>query len=351
MGDKAEQAYDIPGTHTIELEKTGTYNVDLQVDLTFNESDSLKSLHENPQIELVLISSNEDTIPLVPSQFEARMSKNGGINIRLFTCTVHTKGQYIFTGTNAIDTGQCKTIRFSKEEPNIILQLGVGFLILLCSILCSLFLLFATPIKRKSTKNEATPKPSNSSYLIATLIAGVGIILFLVPIISAIRESVTIKRYNLPGEHSITIPNAGNYNIMHEYETMLDGTQLVSSPKDFGEINISLISSNGDTVLFANDYGATTEGDSTKSVSLYAFTITNPGNYTLLGTTNKQLDTPKVITITKDLRERIQSIFQGIGLFLLSILIALVIIIKTITVKNNYNKQEKNRTSPASGSF
>ncbi|MFW6061540.1 MAG: hypothetical protein ACOC93_01905 [Planctomycetota bacterium] len=129
--------------------------------------------------------------------------------------------------------------------------------------------------------NASNAGPSRAGYLLAALVAIAGVAVAVGVIVHIFTEERTIGRLRAPGRVTLQLPEAGDYDIYHEYKTVVDG-EIVSQPRDVVEgLRLTIRPVGGDRRVPLEPMAAETNYNlgSRSGVGVYEFTIDQPGEY------------------------------------------------------------------------
>lgn len=131
-------------------------------------------------------------------------------------------------------------------------------------------------------------------FVLAGVIAVAGFIAAGVHLFSGIGAVESrLMQVVMPGSAVLTLKEAGTYTIYHERQSVVDGR--LYSATDVGGLRVSVRGPGGEVQLVPSSGGATYKFGSREGRSIFAFSVTTPGEYRITGTLPDGRMEPKVV--------------------------------------------------------
>jgi hypothetical protein len=185
--------------------------------------------------------------------------------------------------------------------------------------------------------------PSRWLYGLAALIVVVGIVLFIVVIVSTISDiGKSLTHVVVPGSHDITLEKPGAYIVFYEYRSVVDG-RLFSTNESLPGLHCTLVNvQNSDEIVLrpaAVDANYSVGGRA--GFAVFEFTIDQPGTYELYARYDEGQEGPDIVLAigTSVTTKVVGSIFGGFAILFGSFVIALVLAIVTFVKRHKSAKQ------------
>lgn len=184
-------------------------------------------------------------------------------------------------------------------------------------------------------------RPSGWWYLLVPVIlvvAGGSVALLIFHGVSALQS---MKSFVVPGEHEITLAEAGKYIIYHEFRSVQDGTVYNVPTEGISDLTIHLVNkaSGEPVVLDSSSVSETYTYHSREGKSVFSFQIDEPGQYILAATYPPEEEGPAtVLTIGRGVIGKIVTmVFGSLGIigagFVLSLVVFLLVLLKRSAAK------------------
>jgi hypothetical protein len=176
-------------------------------------------------------------------------------------------------------------------------------------------------------------KPSKIFYGVSGVILVIGVILFVIILISGIFASVdTINnRFIVPGTKSIELKETGKYNIYFEYRSVIDGK--IFETNNISGLMCSLRNTETDEFIKLNNSSVNSyySAAGREGKSIFEFTINETGKYELKAWYETGSGEEAVLAIGKGFGMRlVGTVILSIGILFISFGAAITIFIVTL---------------------
>jgi len=184
--------------------------------------------------------------------------------------------------------------------------------------------------------SETKSIPCRRRYLLAGLLALVGLAAPAAPIGYVIREALKPPSYVIvPGKGSLDLPEAGKYKICYEYRSVVGGKTYIS-PQAFPGLACRIVhADSGEEVPVESMFGSLTYTSSGHAgTGIWQFEIDQAGSYELTGWYPEGVTGPAEVVLAIDkafpLVVLLVGIFAGGGIALICWILAGVLVVLTL---------------------
>jgi hypothetical protein len=185
---------------------------------------------------------------------------------------------------------------------------------------------FWTTIMERKYVMEKSEAPSRIMYVWALGIIVLGTVLFAVLLFSSLVGEDT--RVMVPGSTEITFEESGTYTVYHEYRTMIDGQLYATDPSVSGLfVALTEETSGREIDITSPSFTGSYTINGREGVSVFTFTIDEPGQYELHGWYEGNEQGPDVVLAIKS--SMMQDVIIAIGIFLVCNIVGIFLFVRT----------------------
>ena len=193
--------------------------------------------------------------------------------------------------------------------------------------------------------SETNVKPSGWYYVVAGLVLVGGIAGFVFILIDGLSDlSGSMQQVVVPGQHELTLTEAGSHTVFHEYRSVFGDKVYSSRQGGISGLRCRLVSKTTDreVQLSPSSMNSTYSMGSRSGVSIFDFNIDAPGDYMFSAQYPPGQDGPEtVMAIGQGFMGRLMmTILGGLGTMFGSMGLAIAIAVVT------FIKRRKSRKSP-----
>ena len=194
-------------------------------------------------------------------------------------------------------------------------------------------------------------KPSKWLYGLAVLVVLVGIVLFAVILFSGIASTTRgLTQVVVPGQRTIDFEKAGNYTIFYEYQSTYDNRVYATDENLSGLECVVVDARSEERVPLSPPATASNYSFGGRSGrSIFVFTVERPGPYEIQAYYAEGHFGPEVILAvgTDVTMKLIGTIFGGIAIMFVSVILAAVIAIVTFVKRRKASTPDENSAGTA----